>query len=380
MTAMRRGILALTLALAASGLWAPQAHAFQQIVIDAGGPGSAWGKAVGDIDGDRRKDLVVGGVGPSRPGLYWYRNPGWGKAAIDAAARIGTDIEVADVNRDGRADVAVIYRVGARYGLAWYENMGGGAWRRHMVDADKELHDIEAGDLDGDGRPDVVGRSQGGGGRALHVWRQTTAAGGWAYSRVGLPEGGEGLLAVDLDRDRKPDIAVGKYWLKNVSRPGGVAFRRYTYNPAAPANAYLAAGTIDGDGRIDLVVSPAEHAGRYGRVSWFQAPAGPTAGTWAERVIESGVECVVHFVGVADFDRDGRDDVVTAMMQQGRNPKIKAYYNRDGTGGFGPPTIVAHTSSHSMRIIDINNDGWPSLFGADWDRSPRTPIRLWRRP
>ncbi|MEK0082367.1 FG-GAP repeat domain-containing protein [Benzoatithermus flavus] len=373
---MRRGLLALI--LLAAGMQAPRAHAFRNVLIDGNGPGEAWGKAVGDIDGDGRKDLVVGGFDPRHPGLYWYRNPRWSKAVIDARVRIGTDIEVADLSRDGRADVAAIFYERGRYGLVWYENTPAG-WRRHVVDANRMLHDIEVKDLDGDGRPDVVGRGWGAGGRALHVWRRT-AAGGWAHSRIGLPEGGEGLLAVDLDRDRRPDLAVGKYWLENVSRPGAVAFRRHTYNLAAPANAYMAAGTIDGDGRVDLVVSPAERAGQYYRVSWFQAPADPRAGTWTEHVIENRVECVVHFAGIADFDRDGHDDVATAMMQQGRNPKIKIYYNRRGDGTFGPPTIVAHTSSHSMRIIDVRNNGWPSLFGADWNRSPRTPVRMWEQP
>ena len=73
--------------------------------------------------------------------------------------------------------------------------------------------------------------------------------------------------------------------------------------------------------------------------------------------------------------RDGRADVATAMMQQGRNPKIKIYYNRGG-GAFAPPSIVANASSHSMKILDVN--GRKSLVGADWNRSPRTPIRLFR--
>lgn len=371
---MRAGILALALA---AGFWAPSAQAFRLEVIDANGPAEAWGKAVGDIDGDRRRDLVVGGAGPVRPGLYWYRNPGWGKATIDAGARIGTDIEVADLNRDGRADVVAIFLDGRRYGVAWYQSLGAGRWQRHVIDAGLNLHDIEVKDLDGDGRLDVVGRGQGGGGNALHVWRQAGA--GWAHARFALPEGGEGLLAVDLDRDRKPDIAIGKHWLENVSRPGTVVFRRHTYNRAAPANAYIAAGTIDGDGRVDLVVAPAERARRIGRLSWFQAPADPR-GAWPERVIEAGIESVVHFAGVADFDRDGHDDVATAMMQQGISPKIKVYFNRAGNGSFGPPTIVARTSSHSMKIVDVRNNGWPSLFGADWDRSPRTPVRLWLQP
>ena len=87
----------------------------------------------------------------------------------------------------------------------------------------------------------------------------------------------------------------------------------------------------------------------------------------------------MHFVGVADFNRDGRSDVASSMMQQGKDPKIKIYYNKTGNGDFGAPSVVANTSSHSMKIVDVNKNGYPDLFGADWNKTPRTAIKLWRQ-
>jgi hypothetical protein len=53
------------LAFAAAVLLAPAAPAaaatFTASVIDSNGPGRAWGKGVGDLDGDGKADLVVGG-------------------------------------------------------------------------------------------------------------------------------------------------------------------------------------------------------------------------------------------------------------------------------------------------------------------------------
>ena len=88
----------------------------------------------------------------------------------------------------------------------------------------------------------------------------------------------------DLDRDRKPDIVVNRYWLKNGSRAGRLSFARFIYNRAAPRNAYIDVGDLSGDGRPDIVTSPAERAGQRYRLSWFQAPANPT-GAWAEHVL-----------------------------------------------------------------------------------------------
>ena len=361
-------LLAITLSWATGA-----AHAFTYDEIDPSGPAGAWGKAVGDIDGDGRDDLVVGGYYAANPGLYWYENPGWAKRTISRSARIATEVEVVDLNKDSRRDiVATTYN-----SVLWFENQGG-EWSARTIAAGKVMHDIEVKDLDGDQKLDIVGRNQYAAGNVLHFWRQVSIT-NWSYSTIKLPEGGEGLLATDLDRDGKVDIAVGKYWFKNSSTAGTLRFTRHTYNSAAPADAYIAAGTIDGDSLVDLVVSPALPAGSRYRVSWFKAPANPAGGSWAERIIENDVERVVHFVGVADFDRDGNSDVATSMMQQGKDPKIKVYYNRNGNGDFGPPTIVANTSSHSMKIIDVDKSGYPGLFGADWKNSPKTSIELWRQ-
>lgn len=352
--------------LAGLGPWAPaRAVTFDQTLVDARGPAVAWGKGVGDLNRDGQADVVIGS---RNGGLFWYQNPGWTKRTISSGASIEEDIEVVDLDRDGRMDVVAV----VRGGITLFANRGG-SWGAQPLVRGLNLHDVEVVDLDRDGRLDLVARNQGSSGNRLHLWRQVTL-GSWQASTIPLPEGGEGLRVADIDRDGRRDLVVPRHWFKNNSSSGRLAFNRFTYHPAAPANGYVEVGDVNRDGRADIVVSPAEPAGRRHDMAWFEAPPRATD-RWLQQVLERNVESVVHFCGIADFDRNGEADIVTAMTQMGNAPKITVYLNISNRNLGGLSATVANTSSHSMKLLTV--DGRPSLVGADYANPGATPIRLW---
>ena len=341
--------------------------AFEHVTIDPEGPLDVWLKAVGDLNGDGRPDLIAGGV--TKGGLVWYENPGWKKHVIAATGAFSTDGEVVDMDGDGDLDVVAI----TTKQILWFENPN---WTVHPI-ADIEVHDIEVADLDGDGRPDIVGRNQGAfrklGGTALHILRMESPS-TWKHRRLEIPDG-EGILLADVDRDGDQDVVVERQWLEN---PGDILGGQWAFHEYGPGwshpHTFIAAGDLNGDQRLDIVLVPSEKAGGAYRISWFEAPADPKAGPWREHIIDASVETVHHFVGVADFDLDGSADVATARMHQGKSPEISVYVNR-GAGAKWDKQVVAPTSSHSMRIVDVDGDGRPDLYGANWRGHA---IDLWR--
>ena len=359
--------LILVAALAGRQIDAQADSLFRYQIIDSDGPSDPWGKSVGDLNADGRPDLVVGGHGSGE--LVWYANPDWARSTIATGEAFSTDHEVADLDGDGRNDVVSL----TRSGLFWYRSPD---WTPSKI-ATVELHDIEVGDLDGDGDLDLVGRDQsafGGSGATLFLYYQETP-GAWREATLSGPEG-EGLELADLNADGYPDVAVNGQWFEN---PGAGPDRDWTAHVYSGSwtwpHTFIDSGDIDKDGRIDLVLVPAEPQHGTYRVSWFRAPADPSA-EWTEMIVSSDVETVMHFVGLADLDVDGDLDIVAAEMFQSEDPdEIIAFLNA-GRGDTWAPLTIATSGSHSMRLEDLDLDGDPDLFGANWSGEHQA-VELW---
>jgi hypothetical protein len=330
---------------------------FTHQVIDDGGPVDPWQKITGDMNGDGQIDLLAGGR--SSGGLHWYESPSWTRHEIAPGGGHSTDGETADVDGDLDLDVVSV----TTSSLVWYENPG---WAETTIES-RTLHDVEVADFDGDGDVDAVARNQGafsGSGDALHFYAQQSPT-SWTHRAVTIPNG-EGLLVVDIDDDGDDDVVVPGRWYENTGDILSGPWTEHVYTSDWNHHSgYVAAGDFDGDGRLDIVLSPSELAGETYRIAWFQAPVDRTSSGWAEQVVEADVEAVHHFVGAADFDGDGNLDVATAEMHQGDDPdEVKVYLN-GSSGTSWTKVVVATTGSHSMRVVDANGDGFFDLFGAN---------------
>jgi hypothetical protein len=340
---------------------------FERIVIDGNGPADIWLKSTGDLNGDGRLDLLAGGHGSG--GLVWYQNPSWTKHVIDASSEFGTDGEVVDVDGNGTKDVVAL----TDDALVWYRHPG---WTVHRIDS-RRLHDIEVGDLDRDGKADIVARNQGafsGRGDELALYKQVTPT-SWKQRVLTLPSNGEGLKLADVDADGDPDVVIDRVWLENTGdiAEGKWPVHEYGKNWTHP-HTFVATGDINKDGRLDIVLSPAERERQMSRISWFEAPKDPKKQAWVEHVVDSEVESVQHFVGVGDFNNDRRMDIVSAEMAQGQKKEVRVYLNA-GRGTKWVKQVIAATASHSMRIADVDEDGLLDLYGANWRSNV---VELWR--
>ncbi|MFD3538374.1 FG-GAP-like repeat-containing protein [Streptomyces sp. NPDC058662] len=248
----------------------------------------------GDLTGDGIPDLLAvqddgslrlyPGLGNGRFGVH---------QVIGASGFAGADVSHrGDWTGDGREDV--IARIGAE--LWVYPNTGYGRLGERIPMRDRHTgwahaNILAVGDVDGDGQPDLVGRSANG----LYLHRGTVGTNP-ALPRDAVVLGGPEWKPADL-----PDI--------------------------------LAPGDVNADGRADLWARATDGKIRQYLSNGTQTLPAPTV----LGVVDKAVHPLAGTVG--DADRDGRADLLLTTAPQAGNTGNLTFLPGNGTG-FGPAVTI----------------------------------------
>ncbi|MBK8979914.1 MAG: VCBS repeat-containing protein [Planctomycetes bacterium] len=253
-------------------------------------------------------------------------------------------VALVDLDLDGRLEIVRPSTDGQLYVLRYDGNPLSG-WPRPLVGFGQEA--AATGDLDGDGRPEIVVGTRGvTTGGAVHAFRgDGRPVPGWPVSLGGNNIGGSPVLA-DLDRDGLPEVIVQErasprgrlHVLRGDGTPLGAGFPYVLDHVPAGTPAV---GDLDGDGWPELVTISYRSLHAL-RLDGTPLPGFPIDVTTVYRASFSYQSPVL-----ADLDRDGRLDIVVACHGSG-----------SGCYAFGADGQL--------------QAGWPLSFGGNWTFSPPT--------
>lgn len=357
-------------------------HSFEKKVLTS--EYYSEGANYGDLDRDGVMDIVSG--------PYWYKGPDYGRkyeiypaVAQDRSKYADNFFSfVLDFDRDGWNDVLVVGFPGTP--AAWYRNPGPNGfarpWQKHVVFDSAGNESPHFTNLAGDPRPELVCSREGHTGYATVDWEHPERP--WTFHSisgdVGAKKFGHGLGVGDINGDGRLDVLVRDGWFEQpASLAGDPIWPRHEFLFAEAGGAQMYAYDVDGDGDADVITSLDAHG--YG-LAWYEQVREDGRITFRQhRIMGSkpdenrhGVSfSELHSVALFDVDGDGLRDIVTGKTywshhdrSAGWNDGAVVYWfklvRRAGEVEFVPYRADDDSGiGRQVAVADLDGDGLPDI-------------------
>lgn len=332
------------------------------------GYGYSFGISAGDITGNGSMDVVSTDTGV---GLYMYENDGSGNFTKHVLHQRNSEwLErnvIADINNDGKLEIICVDN--SNGSLLWFEFDGdprdARSWSYHYI-CDGELpgaYDVAVADFDGDGQLEVVASSWT---KARNFTYYDRQAGHWVKTVIdsGLGET-RAVIAADINGDGRPDLLgtdSGQghlIWYENPGDPSNTPWPRHLIDKTSRPNQCNVVD-MDGDGDVDVVVASAGEATEKldlerpgAQIAWYENIGN---NNWRKHIIADQFHQAFEAVA-ADIDGDGQIEVVaTAWGLEGR---IAVFKHRGDPRGVWDMQVLKEKWMKANQVIlaDLDNDG-----------------------
>ncbi len=223
--------------------------------------------AIGDIDGDGKQDLAIANQGSNSVSIL-RNTSSVASASFDrtdfTVGMLPVSVAIGDIDGDGKKDLAVVNQNSSNVSvLRNTSNIGLVSFAPAVNStAGTTPSSVTIGDIDGDGKLDLAVAN--GGSNNASILRNTSSIGLVSFApAISFAAGTFPILIAtsDIDADGKKDLAVVNQnssnvsVLRNTSSIGSVSFAPASNFMVGAAPRSVTIGDIDGDGKLDLAVA-----------------------------------------------------------------------------------------------------------------------------
>ena len=323
-----------------------------------------WTAIAGDFTGDRQVDVITNEMATKEFRTVLYAAPDWQPTLLMEGVQV-IHSGVMDVDGDGDLDfIGCRYSPGLIFWLERPKNPLTDKWPYHVIDDSAAggvdgIHGLILGDVDRDGKLDVIGNSaqpKGAFPESLawfkapknvrtalrwerHVFADKDAPGLSHYHGFG-----------DLNGDGLPDIASAAKlkpagnWFAWWQQPknGKEPWTKHVVATDQEGATNIHVADVNRDGKPDLLASRGHG---YGLV-WYESP------NWTPHEINTTL-AGPHSLAIGDIDGDGDVDAVTCA----KDSRVAAWFRNDGHGHFTQHNIHEEQGAYDIRLVDMDGDG-----------------------
>lgn len=325
-----------------------------------GGTAVVGALLVGDAGGDGSRELLAA----TWDGTFRYTWDGAAWVEEHLGGSGGFAVVVGDADRDGTTEV---YAAEAGGEVVRYEPAPGGGWARDVIASFGLPHDVTtlvAGDLEGDGLPEVLAAIDDGEGRVVKVFHKHGAWQVVTLAKVGARVPASALG--DPDRDGKPEVVLGTATGKVLELDPDEGWSKRVVGTFGPSD--WVQGVVVGDGDHDGLaeVYAAGDDGGVVRFGW----TGSGYNRW--RIAQHGAG--LTDLALADHDRDNRQDLFATSWD---GAVLRVAKQSEGWA-TEPLAQVEAGSAVAVAVGDATHDGHAEAFvGTFFDgQNPTGDVRV----
>jgi 3-keto-disaccharide hydrolase/FG-GAP-like repeat len=335
------------------------------------------GVGYGDFNNDGRLDIAAGSVWYECP---TDRSGPWKMHSILEKPKEFSIKEYSDtfmnwaedLDGDGRQDLIVVDFPGAP--TWWFQNPGSkdGPWARNRIVPVTNNESPQYLDVDKDGKRELI---YGDGTNRLALARPgATPLVEWSATRIAAPKEVDiqrfyhGLGVGDINKDGRDDIVVPSGWWEAPEKQTSDTWPFHAAPLGAP-QAQMQIYDFDGDGDADVLGSSAHQRGIW----WYEQQP---ENKWVKHEIDSSI-AQTHALVLADINGDGLPDFVTGKRYYAHNgrdpgedePPVIAWYELSRKDG--KPVWTQHVFDHdsgvgtAFEVHDMNGDGLQDVIVAN---------------